>query len=161
MISAFSIFFFFDFFSLALWFFFLLISINTRRIRSKLSIDPIILYLLLYLISFIIDHIFFDYLPYYGIQIFHTSIALIIIIKFSNIQIIGLTGGIACGKSTVSRIMTQKLHLDIVDCDVLARRIVEPGKPAYKQIVNFYIYVFFNFTRLKNLEKMFCRMMDR
>ncbi len=49
-------------------------------------------------------------------------------------MIIGLTGGIATGKSTVSNILIQ-LGQAIVDSDRIAREVVEPGRPAYDQIV--------------------------
>jgi dephospho-CoA kinase len=45
-----------------------------------------------------------------------------------------LTGGIASGKSTVSR-MFQELGAYIIDADVVARQVVEPGLPAWKDIV--------------------------
>lgn len=48
--------------------------------------------------------------------------------------VIGLTGGIASGKSTVSKEF-QKLGFPIVDADVIAREVVEPGKKAYQQVV--------------------------
>jgi dephospho-CoA kinase len=48
-------------------------------------------------------------------------------------KILGLTGGIASGKSTVARLL-QEMKLPVVDADVLARRIVEPGQPALKEI---------------------------
>ncbi|KAI0807806.1 CoaE-domain-containing protein [Fomes fomentarius] len=48
--------------------------------------------------------------------------------------VIGLTGGIATGKSTVSSLLRAH-HLPIVDADVLARKVVEPGTPALAQIV--------------------------
>ncbi|KAB7705931.1 dephospho-CoA kinase [Bacillus aerolatus] len=48
--------------------------------------------------------------------------------------IIGLTGGIASGKSTVSRLLNE-LEYTIVDADVAARAVVEPGRPALSQIV--------------------------
>ncbi|CAI8027904.1 Dephospho-CoA kinase domain-containing protein [Geodia barretti] len=48
--------------------------------------------------------------------------------------IFGLTGGIASGKSTVSRIL-EELGCPVVDADVLARRVVEPGRPAWRAIV--------------------------
>lgn len=48
--------------------------------------------------------------------------------------VIGLTGGIASGKSTVSKEF-QKLGLPIVDADVIAREVVEPGKKAYQQVI--------------------------
>lgn len=48
--------------------------------------------------------------------------------------ILGLTGGIACGKSTVSSYLRTQGY-PIVDADVIAREVVEPGKPAYNQVV--------------------------
>ena len=48
--------------------------------------------------------------------------------------IVGLTGGISCGKSTVSNIL--KLNgAAVVDLDEIARRVVQPGRPAFKKIV--------------------------
>lgn len=50
--------------------------------------------------------------------------------------IIGLTGGLATGKSTVSSILSSPPHnLPIVDADVLARKVVEPGTSGYEAIV--------------------------
>ena len=49
-------------------------------------------------------------------------------------KIIGLTGGIASGKSTVSRFLV-KLGAAIIDADVLARQVVQPGEKAYTKIV--------------------------
>ena len=46
----------------------------------------------------------------------------------------GLTGGIACGKSTVAA-MFREHGVGIVDADQLAREIVEPGTEALTQIV--------------------------
>ena len=48
--------------------------------------------------------------------------------------LVGLTGGIATGKSTVSA-MFQTLGCVLIDADVLAREVVEPGQPAYHRIV--------------------------
>jgi len=48
--------------------------------------------------------------------------------------LVGLTGGIATGKSTVSEIL-RRLGAAIIDADQLARDVVEPGQPAWKQIV--------------------------
>lgn len=47
---------------------------------------------------------------------------------------IGLTGGIACGKSTVSGMLVQRGAM-LVDADRIAREVVEPGMPALSQIV--------------------------
>ncbi|MBC7341916.1 MAG: dephospho-CoA kinase [Clostridia bacterium] len=47
--------------------------------------------------------------------------------------IIGLTGGIASGKSTVAG-MLKDLGAEIIDADAIARQVVEPGRPALKKI---------------------------
>ncbi|MEK4875615.1 dephospho-CoA kinase [Bacillus sp. FSL W8-0102] len=48
--------------------------------------------------------------------------------------IIGLTGGIASGKSTVSSLLKEK-GFTVIDADVAARIVVQPGEEAYKKIV--------------------------
>ena len=48
--------------------------------------------------------------------------------------LVGLTGGIASGKSTASSIF-KELGAYIIDADVLAREVVEPLKPAWKDVV--------------------------
>ncbi|MED3324329.1 dephospho-CoA kinase [Bacillus thuringiensis] len=48
--------------------------------------------------------------------------------------VIGLTGGIASGKSTVSE-MFRELSIPVIDADIIAREVVERGKPAYNKIV--------------------------
>jgi len=51
--------------------------------------------------------------------------------------VVGVTGGIASGKSTVSR-MLEDLGSPMIDFDALARDVVEPGRPAYKEIVDYF-----------------------
>jgi dephospho-CoA kinase len=46
----------------------------------------------------------------------------------------GLTGGIATGKSTVEAVL-RGLGVPTFDADQYARRVVEPGQPAYREIV--------------------------
>ncbi|WP_258359616.1 dephospho-CoA kinase [Moorella sulfitireducens (nom. illeg.)] len=48
--------------------------------------------------------------------------------------IIGLTGGIASGKSTVAGIL-KELGAKVIDTDQIAREVVLPGQPAYRDIV--------------------------
>lgn len=48
-------------------------------------------------------------------------------------MIIGLTGSIASGKSTVSK-MLKELGYPIVDADLVARQVVEPGSDTLKKI---------------------------
>ena len=47
--------------------------------------------------------------------------------------LVGLTGGIATGKSTVSALL-RELGAEIIDADILAREVVEPGEPALAEI---------------------------
>ena len=68
--------------------------------------------------------------------------------RFSNIRpelhetclrnrsmILGVTGGIASGKSSVAT-MLEKMGLPVLDFDVLARQVVEPGQTAWNDIVS-------------------------
>ena len=48
--------------------------------------------------------------------------------------LVGLTGGIATGKSTVAR-MFKRCGAVVIDADELARDVVKPGKPAWREIV--------------------------
>lgn len=52
-------------------------------------------------------------------------------------MILGVTGGIGSGKSTVAR-MLQEFGAPGVDFDLIARQVVEPGKPAFKEIIAFF-----------------------
>lgn len=47
---------------------------------------------------------------------------------------IGLTGGIASGKSTVADLFAE-LGIPIVDTDVVARQVVEPGQPGLQTVI--------------------------
>ena len=47
---------------------------------------------------------------------------------------IGLTGGIASGKSTVTQRFAE-LGVPVIDADVASRNVVEPGKPGLAQVV--------------------------
>ncbi len=57
--------------------------------------------------------------------------------KKDNSLILGVTGGIATGKTTVVR-MLEELGAPVIDFDLLAREVVEPGKPAWKDIVAYF-----------------------
>ncbi|MBU3004087.1 dephospho-CoA kinase [Paraglaciecola arctica] len=48
--------------------------------------------------------------------------------------VVGISGGIGSGKTTVTDLFA-KLGVDIIDADVIAREVVEPGTPALKAIV--------------------------
>jgi dephospho-CoA kinase len=50
------------------------------------------------------------------------------------VKLVGLTGGIASGKSTVAKILTE-LGAANVDADMLSREVVAPGHDGWKEIV--------------------------
>ncbi|WP_204668869.1 dephospho-CoA kinase [Gracilibacillus alcaliphilus] len=52
--------------------------------------------------------------------------------------IIGLTGNIATGKSTVSKMLIENYHIPVIDADIIAREVVEPGEPALRKIVQIF-----------------------
>jgi dephospho-CoA kinase len=54
-----------------------------------------------------------------------------------NRLVIGVTGSIATGKTTVAG-MLEELGAKTIDFDVLSRVVVEPGKPAYEDILAFF-----------------------
>ncbi len=49
--------------------------------------------------------------------------------------VIGLTGGIASGKTTVANLFKQQFKIDIVDADIVAREVVESGTPGLNAII--------------------------
>ncbi len=50
-------------------------------------------------------------------------------------MIIGLTGGIGSGKSTVAAILEQNGY-KIIDADQISREVTEPGSPALEELAN-------------------------
>jgi dephospho-CoA kinase len=51
-----------------------------------------------------------------------------------GLKVLGLTGGIGSGKSTVARLITE-LGVPVLDADQLAREIAQLGQPAHADIV--------------------------
>ena len=52
-----------------------------------------------------------------------------------SLFVVGLTGGIASGKSTVSLLLKDKGAV-IIDADEIARQIMQPDKPAWFKVIN-------------------------
>ena len=48
---------------------------------------------------------------------------------------IGLTGGIATGKSSAARLLEQRHGLPVLDADLYARQALEPGQPATEAVL--------------------------
>ena len=53
-------------------------------------------------------------------------------------RIIGLTGGIGCGKTTVSDYLASAYQLPVLDADIYAREAVELGSPVLSKIAERY-----------------------
>jgi len=51
------------------------------------------------------------------------------------VLVVGLTGGIGAGKSTVARLLVEH-GAQLVDADLIAREVVAPGGPAYQPMVD-------------------------
>src|SRR3972149_12230485 len=51
-----------------------------------------------------------------------------------SMYVIGLTGGIGSGKSTVAR-MLERRGAKLLSADVVGHEVYEPGRPAYQEIV--------------------------
>lgn len=49
--------------------------------------------------------------------------------------VVGLTGGIGSGKTSVSDLF-EELGVPVIDADIVAREVVEPGEPALEEITN-------------------------
>ena len=52
--------------------------------------------------------------------------------------LIGLTGGIASGKSTVSSIFSKEYGIPVVDADLIARKVVKPNTTGWKRVVKIF-----------------------
>jgi len=52
----------------------------------------------------------------------------------SNKLVVGLTGGIGSGKSTIADLFSER-GVDVIDTDRIARELTDPGQAAYKAIV--------------------------
>jgi dephospho-CoA kinase len=52
-------------------------------------------------------------------------------------KVIGITGGIACGKSTVTNQLKNR-GLYIVDADEIAHKVMQPNQPAFNEVVKMF-----------------------
>jgi len=54
--------------------------------------------------------------------------------KLNDCYVIGITGGIATGKSTITKMIVDRGYI-VIDADKIAKQVVDPGQPAYNDIV--------------------------
>lgn len=50
-------------------------------------------------------------------------------------KLIGLTGGISCGKTTVCKILNQAYNISIIDCDIIAKQITLKESWGYRRVL--------------------------
>jgi dephospho-CoA kinase len=111
-----------------------LLVLTQRRVRTVVSVPSILVFLLYYIgstmiLKMIVGHNF----AYQAVA----SLAIgLTYFKFRKLQVIGLTGGIACGKSTLVKELSTKLKARVLDCDKINHRLQEPGQPCYEAIIN-------------------------
>ncbi|GAB4227859.1 MAG: dephospho-CoA kinase [Elainellaceae cyanobacterium] len=58
--------------------------------------------------------------------------------KQSSPRVIGITGGVGMGKTTVSDYLARAYHLPVLDADIYAREAVEPGSRVLAEVVERY-----------------------
>lgn len=52
--------------------------------------------------------------------------------------VVGLTGGIAAGKTTAAKLFEQKYHRPVIDTDHIAKQICMPGEKAYTALLQYF-----------------------
>ncbi len=67
--------------------------------------------------------------------------------------ILGITGGSGTGKTTVSNFLSD-YGVDIIDCDLVARKIVEPDMPALNEISDYFGKEYINPDKTLNRKKL-------
>jgi dephospho-CoA kinase len=71
------------------------------------------------------------------------------VLCFAAMILVGLTGGVATGKSTVAK-MFKQCGAVVIDADELARDVVNPGKPAWREVVKTFAKLVLNPDRTLN-----------
>ena len=75
-----------------------------------------------------------------------------------NMYVVGLTGGIGCGKSEAARVF-ERLGVPVVDVDLIARELTQPGEETLSEIIEIfgkeYLLPDGNLDRAKLRDKVF------
>lgn len=50
-------------------------------------------------------------------------------------RVIGITGGVGAGKSRILEILKKEYHAQVIQADIVARELEEPGQPGYQKLV--------------------------
>ena len=67
---------------------------------------------------------------------------------------IGLTSGIACGKTTVAKMLGKFANAQVIDADKIAKQGMDVGKPAYKKIARIFGAKVLNKNKTINSQKL-------
>lgn len=59
-------------------------------------------------------------------------------IGMKHTKVIGLTGGVGSGKSTIGRLMEEKFGITLVVADEIGHVCMEPGEEAYQKIIEYF-----------------------
>ena len=51
-------------------------------------------------------------------------------------RVVGVTGGVGAGKSTVLAYMEKEYHAEVIQADQVGHEVMEPGRRAYEEILN-------------------------
>lgn len=148
----------FTLYTFSLTFLAFLITINSRKIREVYHMERteniLFAYMIIYLSNVIVCFFVFGEIGYTFTLIISSSTMMFVIYYFRNLSVWGITGGIACGKSTVSKIIKEVFNIPIIDADQLAREVVEPGKFAYSRIVSLFGKGILNEDKTLNRQKL-------
>lgn len=69
-------------------------------------------------------------------------------------MIIGITGGVGCGKSTVTSIMKEKYGFVVLEADKIGHMLMEPGQIVYKKIVEHFSEIILNKDKTVDRKKL-------
>ena len=69
-----------------------MVCLNQKRIQSRIKVDNVIIFMVIYILNFTVNSIFFNILPFYILPITVTLFMVISIFFFSDKDIIGITG---------------------------------------------------------------------
>lgn len=58
--------------------------------------------------------------------------------KYKNIRVLGITGGVGAGKSTVLGYLKKRYDARVILCDDVARLLQEPGETCYQDMVDLF-----------------------
>lgn len=53
-------------------------------------------------------------------------------------MVIGITGGVGCGKSSVLHHLEEQYHAIVLEADKIAHQLMEPGEDVYRQVVAYF-----------------------